>query len=217
MFQGVREGVEDGFRQEPFIGGDKTEVAAGELGKGPPRYCPDKRRQARRLECVGKPLRVALRAAVVRDDASDPEIGLEGGESPDEGGEAPGHPVNIGDQENWRVEPAGDLRRAPLRSCCVRAVEKPHHPLDEGDVGVRCGPFKETADVLPSGHPAVEVVAGPSGSEGEVGRVKEIRAHLEGLDGESPAGERMGERERKRGLPRPAVCPGDDQCRTARH
>ena len=68
-----------------------------------------------------------------------------------------------------------------------------------------------------SGHPAVEVVAGPSGGEGEVGRVEEVRPHLEGLDAQPPAGERPGQGEGERRLPRAAVRSGDDECRAVRH
>ena len=76
--QGVRQGVENRLGEEPFVGGDKAQVAAGELGKGPPGNRPDQRRQARRPEGVGQPRGVAFRTAVVRDDAGKAEIRLEG-------------------------------------------------------------------------------------------------------------------------------------------
>ena len=181
--QGVRQGVENRIGEEPFVGGDETQVSAGELGKGPPGNRPDQRRQSRRAKGVGQPGGVAFRTAVVRHDAGKVKIRLEVDESLHERGDAPPHPVDVHDEENGGVEPAGDLGRAPLVACGIRPVEEPHDPLDEGAVGVRRGPFEEAADMLLPGHPAVQVVAGPAGGEGEVGRVEEVRSHLEGLDG----------------------------------
>ena len=61
---------------------------------------------------------------------------------------------------------AGDLRRASLIALRIRPVEEPHDPFDEGAVGVSRGLREETAAMVVTGHPAVEVVAGTAGGEG---------------------------------------------------
>ena len=186
-------------------------------GNAPRGIAPTSGGRSGRPKRVGEPCRVALRAAVVRDDAGEPEVRREAREALDEGGDAPPHPVDVCDEKDRGVEPAGDLGRAPLVGCRIGPVEEPHHPFDEGAIGVRRGPLEEAPDVVLPGHPAVQVVAGPPGGEGKVGRVEEVRPHLEGLDAQAPAGERPGEGERERRLPRSAVGPGDDQCRAVRH
>ena len=143
--------------------------------------------QGRRLQGVRQPGGMALRAAVVRDDPGEAEAPLELRKALDNGGKAPGHSVDIDDQEDRGAEPAGDLGCASLRRFRIGPVEEPHHPLDKGNVGIRRGSFEETADVVFPPHPAVEVVAGPPGGEAQIGRVEEVRPDLEGLDGDFPS------------------------------
>jgi len=147
---------------------------------------------------------------VVGHDARHPDLALEGGKALHDGGKAPGHSVDVGHQDHGGPEPCGDLGRASLEAVVPGPVEKPHDPLDDGDVGIGRGASHEPLHVIASHHPSVEVVAGPSRGDGKVGRIQEIRPDLEGLDPRSPAAKRRHEGEGERRFPHAAFRPADD-------
>ena len=172
---------------------------------------------AERLGPAGRPDRleheaaVALAAGAVHDHAGDAQRGIEGLEAAHHRGGAPRLGPGVEDQHDGRAEPLRDLRRRPLVTRGLEAVEAAHDALDDDDVGARRVSRDALEDALAAAHPAVEVVRrAPAGARVEA-RVDEVGADLERLDREAAAAERLEQPERDRRLPDPGRHPRDDE------
>ena len=92
-------------------------------------------------------------------------------------------PAHIDNQHHRSIEKLGDLpggatrRRTEL--LVDTAVEKTHHTLDHGDIGISRTMPVERADQILTHQDRVEVAARPTGRQSVVARIDEVGSDLE--------------------------------------
>ena len=150
-------------------------------------------------------------ADAVKDHPRQVQGGVEAGEAVHQGRGAPGHGPGVHHQQHRQPQPLGHLGRGPGLAGPVIAVEQPHHPFHHRHVGAPGLAAEQGQIGLPAQHPAVQVPADAARGPGVMPGVDKIRPHLEGLHGQTPAGQGIQEPQGDGGLAHPALSPGDYQ------
>ena len=108
------------------------------------------------------------------------DVGPEGGEAVYHGGDRLGH----GGRRRRRAGPArrgaGATSAVDETVPSLRPVEETHHAFDDQHVAPCRGPAGERRHRVRAAQPGVEVPRRPSGREGVIARIDEVRAHLGG-------------------------------------
>ena len=133
------------------------------------------------IQHLGQQLPVPGAADFVEHHTGDVQLGIVIAESAHDGAEGCGLTTGIQHQHHRQVQQAGHVGGA---SGCTAAdaIEEPHHPLHEGQLGgtsvtVKCAPNP--------GFPAeieIEVATGLTRGLAEQLGIEIVRSHLEGLD-----------------------------------
>ena len=138
-----------------------------------------------------------------------PHLRHEGIEPMDHRRRARGQRGRIEHQHHRGVQPYRHLGGRAGQRKAVLAVEHPHHAFDHGHVRIG-GCLREDFEVrLAREHPAIEIVAGPSGSGAMKGRIDEIGTDFESLHAHTAPRQSRHDAGSDRGLPNPAVRPGN--------
>ena len=162
---------------------------------------------------LGEPAAVDRTARTVEDHAGHLEVGIEALEAEHNGGGAPRKRPGVNDQHHRRGQPLGNLRRGAVFAEPVGAVETTHDALNEGEIGLRGALADAGHDLLTPAHPTIEVIGGPAGGQRVIGRIDEVRAHLESLHCEPAATQRLEQPQRHRGFAHTTRNAGNDKNR----
>ena len=147
---------------------------------------PAEHRTAGRVhDRTGASTGMAFGAGAVEHDAADVQRGIELCEAERGGGGAACGPGDVEHEQHGGAEELGDLGGGGALAVVVAAVEKPHHALDDGEVGACARPVKGGDDLLVREHPRIEVAARAAGRTGVVRRVEVVGAAFERLHDQS--------------------------------
>ncbi len=109
---------------------------------------------------------VTGRADAIKDDAGQPDGGVERREAVQQRADALALAPRVDDQNHRRAEQTGDMRgRAARGHSAVLAdapVEQPHHAFHHGDVGAAAAVSVQRPDELLADQHRIEIAARPS-------------------------------------------------------
>ncbi len=122
-----------------------------------------------------------LRAHPVGEDPHHPHPGVEVPEAQGEGGDGARHPLGVHHQGHGGLKEPSHLGGGAHLSPGVLPVKEAHHPLNQGEVRPPRSVAEEGEEARFVQEEAVQVVGLPARGLLQVGGVKVVRPHLEGL------------------------------------
>ena len=159
---------------------------------------------------------MAFAGGAVENDPGEVEAGLEIPAAGHDGGGGAGHLGGVEDEDDRRVELAGELGRG-AGAVHILAVEEAAVALDDGDVRVGGAFPEESGDDGRGQKEGVEVAGRRVGGQGEPRGVDVVGPLLEGPDGEAAANEGAAEPGGDEGLPGAAGESGQDDAGGSGH
>ncbi|MCY1209216.1 hypothetical protein D9M72_208620 [compost metagenome] len=205
--QGIGSGVQARVQVRQFFGLHQAQVTTGQFHVRAARQGAvpaDPVRQA-----VADQVAVTLAADAIAEHAGKGQVRLVGGQAHGQGAEGLGHGGAIDHAEHRHAKAA---RQVSGRG---RAVEQPHHALDQDQVGLPCRFPEQAAAFRLAHHPQVQLVDRGRGCAGEDHRVEEIRAALEHPHALALTGVQAGQGGGDGGLALAGGGSGDQQGRAA--
>ena len=186
-------GAIEEFVQAGMLGGlDQAEMPFGERQPIAPRQAAEHGETERRRRLAQQP-GVARAADPVEDHRRGPHLGVELAKAQQQCAGRLRHAAGVDHQHH---RPAGQRRQLGGRAGAARrAVEQPHHPLAQHQLGVRAGPGDQAGQSVAAHRPAVQVEAGPPACLGVERRVDIVGSGLDRGDRDSGQAQMAQQRE----------------------